>query len=179
MVIEAEHGLIDSPLNPQQVEVYPWVPQALRRLNDAGFGLAIVTNQPAASKGKTSKSLLKETHTKIVQNICSDGAVILSSHICFHRREDSCDCRKPKTGLLEDAFKKNPQFLRENSWMVGDGVTDIQAGASLKLKTAFLGPKKCDYCKIFENHEVEPTFWGDNLDDFSKFILSKGQNGKL
>jgi histidinol phosphatase-like enzyme len=56
MVVDAEHGTIDSPLHPSQVEVFPWVPRALARLAGLGFGLAIASNQPAAAKGKTTLS---------------------------------------------------------------------------------------------------------------------------
>ncbi|MGK5086328.1 HAD hydrolase-like protein [Bdellovibrionota bacterium FG-2] len=80
--------------------------------------------------------------------------MIQSSHICFHRSEDQCACRKPKTGLLEAAIEAHggPAYLKEifatgenhllrasGLWMVGDGVTDIQAGASLGISTAFNG----------------------------------------
>jgi len=42
----------DSPMRPSEVEVFPWVPAVLRALTDAGFGLAIASNQPAAAKGR-------------------------------------------------------------------------------------------------------------------------------
>jgi D-glycero-D-manno-heptose 1,7-bisphosphate phosphatase len=100
----------------------------------------------------------------------SRGGRIASSQICFHRSEDGCDCRKPRTGLLETAFRENPGFERYQTWMVGDGVTDVQAGAAFGAHTAFLGPRKCDACKVFENSGLNPAFWGENLSAFARFL---------
>jgi hypothetical protein len=58
--------------------------------------------------------------------------------------------------------------------MVGDGVTDVQAGAALGLRTAFLGPRKCDACKILQRCDLTPTWWGTDLTDFTNFLLSRG-----
>ena len=169
MVIDEEHGTIDSPLNSDHVDVYPGVPEALLLLNSKGYGLSIVSNQPAAAKGKTTRKNLEAVHEKIVQIVQSKGAVILSSHICFHRAEDLCACRKPKTGLLEDALRSSPAYKPEDSWMVGDGVTDIQAGQLLNLKTAFLGPEKWDAKKVFEELGIRPTFWAQSLGEFARW----------
>jgi histidinol-phosphate phosphatase family protein len=116
MVIDADHGTIDSPLHPSQVKIYKWTADALALLNSKNYGLAIVTNQPSAAKGKTTKENLEKVHQLIVEQAELKGGKILSSHICFHRAEDHCACRKPKTGLLEDALKKNPSFSLNHSW---------------------------------------------------------------
>ncbi len=176
MHIEAEHGTIDSPMNPQQVHVYDWVPQALVRLNKLGFSLAVATNQPAAAKLKTTKVNLENVHNLIIKNAEVAGGRISTSHICWHRAEDACQCRKPKTGLLEaaiDSFQKAFGREKVEIWMVGDGVTDIGAGQALGLQTAFLGPRKCDACKIFDERKIAPSFWGQNLKDFAAFLESK------
>ena len=177
VVIDPEQGTVDSPLYPDQVGVFPWVPDALAKLARAGYGLAIVTNQPAAAKGKTTRDNLLAVHKKVLESAQSDGARILSSHICFHRAEDLCACRKPKTWLLREAFQMNPDYdrpeIKNASWMVGDGVTDVQAGVAFGLKTAFFGPKKCDGCRIFEDRDLNPAFWGKNLGEFADFLVSE------
>ncbi|MEK6705710.1 MAG: HAD-IIIA family hydrolase [Candidatus Poribacteria bacterium] len=177
-VIDKEHGTIDSPLHPDQVSVFEWVPDALLKLNKLGYGLCIVTNQPSAAKHKTTIENLNAVHDKVLSEIQSKGAIILSSHICFHKSEDHCSCRKPKPGLLKDAIDKNHGYDLKISWMVGDGLTDIQAGKTAGLKTAFLGPKKCDACKIFDQAGTIPDFWCDNLDLFSHFIADQDKGEK-
>lgn len=172
MVVDPEQGTIDSPLHPDQVQIIQGVPAALRKLNDAGYEFSIVTNQPAASKGKTTLSNLQKVHERVLELAQSGGARILSSHICFHKSEDHCACRKPKTLLLEQALSQHA-VVTQNCWMVGDGVTDIQAGHALGLKTAFLGPAKCDACKVFEQRELRPTFWGKDLIVFAEYLGKK------
>ena len=83
--------------------------------------------------------------------------------MCFHRSEDGCDCRKPKPGLLNQMFRDFPGFVRTASWMIGDGVTDVQAGRQAGVKTIFLGPQKCDACKIFERLDIRPDHWAADL----------------
>jgi transaldolase len=171
-VVDPEHGTIDSPLHPSQVSLIPGVGKALARLTAAGYGLAIVTNQPAAAKKKTTRANLQAVHEAVVAGVSSEGGRILSSHICFHRSEDACACRKPKPGLILEALECNPGFDRVGAWMVGDGVTDVQAGAALGLQTAFLGPRKCDACKIVGLYELTPTWWGADLPAFADHLLA-------
>jgi D-glycero-D-manno-heptose 1,7-bisphosphate phosphatase len=175
MVIDAEHGTIDSPLHPEQVELLEGVPEALALLTRAGFGLAVVSNQPAWAKRKTTRANLEAVHAKVLAGASRAGGRILSSHLCLHRAEDGCPCRKPKTGLLEQAFARNPGHDRSASWMVGDGVSDVQAGAALGLRTAFLAPRKCDACKILAGRELTPTYWGADLPSFAHHLLHTGE----
>lgn len=173
MVIDPEHGTIDSPLHPAQVEMLPGVDQALARLTTAGFGIAIVTNQPAWAKNKTTRPNLEAVHEKVVAAATRSGANILSSHICFHRAEDGCDCRKPRPGLLREAFRRHPEYVADRSWMVGDGVTDLEAGAALGLRTAFLAPRKCDACRILSDRHLAPDYWGEDLCTFTDYLLDR------
>jgi len=140
-------------------------------LVEGGYGLAIVTNQPAWAKGKTTQKNLLAVHEAVVNAVISKGGKVLSSHICFHKAEDNCDCRKPKTGLLEEAFISNHGSTKEGSWMVGDGLTDIEAGASAGVRTAFIGARKCDMCQIMMEKGLKPDFWGSSLMEFAEYIL--------
>ncbi|MEO7165361.1 MAG: HAD-IIIA family hydrolase [Bdellovibrionia bacterium] len=171
VVVDAEHGTIDSPLHPSQVQIYPWVPGAIALLNSRHYGVAIATNQPAAAKSKTTKRNLELVHDTVVKLAEGGGGKILTSHICFHRSEDGCECRKPKPGLLLDAISKNSGFDLKSSWMVGDGVTDIQAGHLAGLKTAFVGSKKWDAQRVFEDAGFKPTVWVENLLEFAEYLI--------
>lgn len=171
LVVDAEHGTIDSPLHESQVQLHGGASEALRLLTDHGYGVAICTNQPAAAKQKTTRENLERVHARIVSEMEASGGRVLSSHICWHRAEDGCACRKPKTGLLEEAFLRNPTFTREGAWMVGDGIGDLKAGRALGLKTAFLGPDKVEYLKVFSEHGVTPDLLCRDLIDFVKRIL--------
>jgi len=163
LVIDPEQGTIDSPMVPAQVRMVPGAADAVAKLNKAGFGVAIVTNQPAAAKGKTTRKNLEAVHQAVLDEIAKAGGTILSSHLCFHRAEDHCACRKPRTGLLEEAFRKNPAYSRGNSWMIGDGLSDIQAGQSFGIKIVFLASHKCDTCQKALDDDLRPTLWADDL----------------
>jgi D-glycero-D-manno-heptose 1,7-bisphosphate phosphatase len=156
--VDPEQGTIDSPLHPDQVVLEAGAPEALARLQALGYGLCIATNQPAAAKGKTTRANLEAVHARVVAGVQAAGARILSSHLCLHRAEDHCECRKPRTGLLEQAFRANPEAVKEGSWMVGDGVTDVEAGQAYGLRTGFIGKRRCDGCRILELRE--PDYWG-------------------
>ena len=169
----------DSPLRVGEVALFPWVPASLRRLTDAGFGLAIASNQPAAAKGKAAREALEQVHARVLAEAQRDGGVIASSHICFHRAEDGCGCRKPRTGLLREAFLRNPSYVAAQSWMVGDRAVDVLAGWAYGLKTALLagqddkGEATSAERRALDTHSVQPSFHGRDLRDFAEFLLRK------
>lgn len=173
LVVDAEHGTVDSPLHESQVEVDPSVPEALAKLTEAGFGVVVVSNQPASAKGKTSRENLESVHSRVLELVQSKGGRILRSYICHHRSEDLCRCRKPATGLLEQAFQDFPQFKTGQSWMVGDGVGDVQAGQKLGVKTVFLGAYKLESERVLEQKKVRPTLWANNLSEFVELVLNQ------
>ncbi len=168
MVVDPEHGTVDSPLHPSQVKVVGGIPRVLRDLCDIGYQLAIVTNQPAAAKGKTTIENLKQVQVLIETECQSLGAKILVSEICFHRREDRCECRKPKPGMLNHAIAVAGENLRSSTWMVGDGVTDIEAGIAAGVKTAFVGLTHCSSCQIMKTLQPDRRF--GSLAEFRDFI---------
>jgi D-glycero-D-manno-heptose 1,7-bisphosphate phosphatase len=170
-VIDPEQGTIDSPLNPDQVRIIPTVPAALERLTRAGYGIVIASNQPSAAKGKTTRANLEKVHARVLEQAQSAGGLILSSHICYHRAEDRCDCRKPRTGLLEAAFKQHRDYARELSWMVGDGIIDIEAGARFGIRTALIAKHKAETAGLLKDKQLTPSLWADDLLDFAAQIL--------
>ena len=174
MVVDPEQGTVNSPLHPDQVVLRPGVAGALRDLEAAGFTLAIVTNQPASAKGTTTKQNLEKTHERVLSLLAEQGAKVSASYICFHRSEDACSCRKPKTGLLEQAWAAHPGLDRATSWMVGDGITDVQAGQTFGVKTAFIGARKTDAMNLMAEKGVQPTLWCGGLPDVAAFFKDKG-----
>ena len=172
-VVDPEQGTIDSPLHESQVTMLPGAASAIVRLNQLGYEVAIASNQPSAAKGKTTQKNLENVHQRIVAHVEAFGGRILSSHICWHRAEDGCMCRKPKTGLLEQAFAAHPSAQRNDSWMVGDGVSDVRAGQSLGIRTAFIGTRRCDSCRMLEGEP--PTFWG-SLAEFTEMLSQTAEH---
>jgi histidinol-phosphate phosphatase family protein len=165
----------DSPLHPDQAQVFAWVPETLRALTAAGFGMVVATNQPAWAKGKATRDALEATHQEILRQAQSAGGVILSSHVCFHRAEEGCGCRKPGTGLLAEAFARHPRYAPADAWMVGDRATDVLAGAAFGMRTALLAgagsPAGSPDVAALAARAIRPSFCGIDLRDFARFLL--------
>ncbi len=177
MTVDAEHGTIDSPLHPSQVTLTRNVAQALKRIADAGYLLAVATNQPAAAKGKTTVANLEAVMLQILDAAQAEGARIESWRMCLHQGGDGCLCRKPKPGMLLEIFEeieaKFGPLERSQCWMVGDGVTDLQAGIAAGVKVGLLAPKKLDAVTILHEAKIETDFWGEKLEDFAEFIAGR------
>lgn len=161
----------DSPLRVEDVVIFPWVPSVLRTFTDMGYGLSIATNQPAFAKGKVSLSVLQQVHARVIEEITREGARISSSHMCLHRAEDACDCRKPKPKLLLDALAQHPDRDAQRSWMVGDRATDVLAGVAAGVQTALLGDETGRERGELATVAVLPSFCGSDLRDFARFLL--------
>ncbi len=172
----------DSPLRVEEVVVFPWVPAALRALTDAGWTLVVASNQPAAAKGKVTRATLDAVHAAVLGEAQRAGGVIQGSFICYHRSEDGCDCRKPRTGLLRAAFAAHPGHLPAASWMVGDRAVDVQAGVAFGLQTALVAHHGLDggpdgglsaELAALAGGSIKPSFCGRDLRDFAEFVLEK------
>ncbi len=163
----------ESPHALAEFEILPGVPAAVRRLTDAGIVLAIATNQPAAAKGEVSHELLEAIHELVVRGAESAGGRIASSHLCRHRAEDGCECRKPRPGLLRDALARVPGASAGGTWMVGDRATDVLAGSALGLRTALLGSSFPGDEALLAEARVTPRFRGRDLQHFVDHLLGE------
>ena len=169
MVVHPEHGTVDSPLRPDEVDPIPSAMEAAAALSRGGYALAIVSNQPSAAKGKTTRALLEAAHAVVVRAMTDAGASVAGSYICWHRAEDGCSCRKPKPGLLLQAIAAHG--AGGSAWMVGDGVTDVEAANAAGVQAAFVGGTKCDVCRVLTDRGAAAAWRGDGLDGFARFLL--------
>jgi len=171
LVVHRAGGSPESPHALAEVEILPGVPAALKALVDAGFVLAIATNQPAAAKGEITRGELDAIHAAVVAGAEAGGARIARSFICRHRAEDACECRKPRPGLLRDALLAFPAARAEDAWMVGDRATDVIAGESVGFATALVGaPWPADE-EMLKTRGLAPSFRGRDLQEFADFRL--------
>lgn len=165
-------ALPESPHALAEVEILPGVPEAVRRLTEAGLVVAIASNQPAAAKGQMTHEELARVHAHIVSGCESAGGRIAGSFICLHRSEDGCECRKPRPGLLRSALVSAPGALAEAAWMVGDRATDVLAGQALGFRTALLGSPWPSDEEMLKTKGFPPSFRGRDLQEFVDFRLS-------
>jgi len=110
----------------------PGVPEAIGRLNRAGFLVVVVTNQAGIARGYFRPGDVDRLHEHIQRQLADSGARIDAYYSCPHHPDYgdppvACECRKPATGMLLRAAAELGIDLRR-SWMIGDKAADIEAG---------------------------------------------------
>jgi D-glycero-D-manno-heptose 1,7-bisphosphate phosphatase len=78
------------------LELFTGVGRSIKKLNDAGFLVIIITNQSGIARGYFDEKMLDNIHLKLKTMVKKDGAHIDGIYFCPHHPDDNCDCRKPK-----------------------------------------------------------------------------------
>ena len=110
--------------NPDDIELIPGVPQALRSLKAAGYVLVVVSNQSGVGRGLFSLSTVYAAMARLRGLLRAEGVELDAVYFCPHRPDAGCACRKPGTRLLEDAASNLGLALRDSA-MVGDKLLDV------------------------------------------------------
>ena len=105
--------------------MYPFAADAIRRLNQAGLPVIVVTNQSGVARGIFPESLVYRVHEKMIAELAVAGARVDGVYFCPHRSEDACGCRKPHPGMLERAAREHGLELA-GSYVVGDRYDDLE-----------------------------------------------------
>lgn len=125
--------------DPDAFEVYPDVPGAIHRLNEAGFLVIVITNQSGIGRGYFDEATLFAVHGKMVRSITSGGGRIDDIFYCPHTPDDHCDCRKPEIGMGIRAVAKYDIDVSQ-SYMIGDHEKDMEFGRRLGCTPIKVGP---------------------------------------
>ena len=124
------------------------VPDAIRRLREAGFLVVVVTNQSGVARGYYPREAVCRLHEHLQQELRRHGAAIDGFYVCPHHPTEGvgdyridCDCRKGAPGMLLQAARDHAIDL-DRSFMVGDKLADIEAGqaagcSSLLVRTGY------------------------------------------
>jgi D-glycero-D-manno-heptose 1,7-bisphosphate phosphatase len=169
LVYYPEHGIVDSPFTTKQFKLLPGACEAINRFHELGFKVILVSNQPGIAKGYLSQETFDKIRKKMNDELAKEGTSLDGEYYCFHHPEAkverlkvNCECRKPEPGLLLQAAKDlNIDLPR--SWIIGDGLTDIQAGKSAGCQTILLGKMKCELCRLMEEMDAHPDAIVANL----------------
>jgi D-glycero-D-manno-heptose 1,7-bisphosphate phosphatase len=150
--------------NIDDFELIPGVADAIKKINTSGYLAIVVTNQPVIARGEVSLEDLQVIHNKMETILGENGAYLDAIYICPHHPHKGfqgerpeykieCDCRKPKPRMLLNA-QKDFNIDLSQSWMVGDGENDIQAGINAGCNVASVGAFKMsgaqNYKSLFE-----------------------------
>jgi D-glycero-D-manno-heptose 1,7-bisphosphate phosphatase len=107
-----------------RVRIFPFAAAAVRRLNEEGIPVIVITNQSGVARGFFPEALISEVHYHMSRELAARGAQIDAYYYCAHGPEDGCECRKPRTGLLDRAAREHGLELH-GSWVVGDRYADV------------------------------------------------------
>ena len=152
-----------QPCSPRSIDEFRLTEDIgleLTRLDAAGFRLIVATNQPDIARG-----LMPQSHLDQMSEALRSTFPVTEIQICPHDNADSCDCRKPKAGMLTDAARRHDIDLSK-SFMIGDTIRDCEAARNAGCTPILIG---ADY-----NTDVPCRLRFVNLHDAVNYILQQG-----
>ena len=167
----------------KKLKFYSNIENSIRKINESNFLCVLVTNKPVVARGECSLQMLDKIFCNLEKYLSLSSAYLDKIYFCPHHPEKgfkneirnlkiSCNCRKPKKGLIIKA-KNEMNINLSNSWMIGDTTTDIKLGKSTGMKTILLntGFKGED-----NKFKVKPDYNFNNFNAAINFILRRHDN---
>lgn len=121
----------------REFHLLPGAASAIAALNRSGRRVIVVSNQRGIALGYYTAADVDALHAELQQHLAAHGASIDAFYFCPHDK-DQCDCRKPATGLFDQAFRDFPDATTANSVLIGDSLSDIQAARNLGIPSIFI-----------------------------------------
>ncbi len=144
LVFNPATGEYESPHHLADLALVPGMELGLKELQEAGYLLFLVSNQPSFAKGKTSLEEIKAIHERLHQALLGWGIRFRAYYYCYHHPESlvpelkgPCACRKPSPHFLLEAAREHGVDLGR-SWMVGDQDSDVQCGRAAGTRTVLV-----------------------------------------
>lgn len=174
---------VDLLTRREEIRILPGVPRALKALRSSQLRLFVVTNQAVVARGLATLQQVREINRYLGELLATAGAPRLEGfYFCPHhpnanilRYRVACECRKPKSGLLQAAAREHGIEL-QSSFMVGDRMTDLMAGANVGCRTVLVETGK-HHEPLIETSEpkispVKPDFVCADLSAAAEWILT-------
>lgn len=162
-IIKERHYLSD----PQQVELLAGAASGLRQMQEMGLGAIAVTNQSGIGRGFFDEKRLWEIHQRMLELLTAESVFLEDIYFCPHTPADNCSCRKPLSGLVEQAAEKygfNPQ----DSFVIGDKPCDIELGQRVGAITFLV---RTGYgAEVAANQTLAPDYVVDDLLEAARII---------
>jgi D-glycero-D-manno-heptose 1,7-bisphosphate phosphatase len=177
--ISEEVGYVN---HPARFRVFPYTADAIKLLNENGWLAIVVTNQAGVARGYFAEDVIVQVHDRLRGELEKAAAKLDAIYYCAHHpsvgeppyRLD-CDCRKPKTGLIDRAAADFEIDLGR-SWMVGDRYGDLELARNAGLHGALVlsgyGRGEWEYQRA--SWKLEPEVVAENLLEAVKLIIERG-----
>lgn len=124
---------------PERLELYRGVGEALAAARHHGYLLVCVTNQSGVERGLYRTEDVERIHARLNEKLRPFDVTIDAFYFCPHAPDRGCDCRKPGVGLFEQAAREWGIDFRTSA-VVGDRGLDVAAGRRLGMLTALVAP---------------------------------------
>ncbi len=160
------------------IKLFDFSASAIKKINASDYLVFLTTNQPVVARNLCDISVVKQIHNKLETLLGREGAYLNDIYFCPHHPDKGypeenpefkieCDCRKPKTGMIEKAMKEY-NVDTGTSWFIGDTTVDIQTGVNAGLQTILIRTGKGGKDRRFQ---CGPDIVFDNLKGAVDFIL--------
>ena len=154
--------------------------EAIKKINKSGYLAVVITNQPSVARGLCEIEDIERIHRKLSTLLGREGVYVDDIRFCPHHPDKGfpeenpiykivCDCRKPKTGMIDAAAEKFNIDLSQ-SWMIGDTTMDIQTGVNAGMRTALVLTGDAGQDK---KYDVQPTMVCKDLLEAVEMILAE------
>lgn len=180
LIYHEEHGRIDTPISPREFELLPGVGESIEAMKELGYLVIVVSNQPMVGKGDISMRTFDLIRKKMHAELERLGVSIDGEAYCFHHPNASikkyrrnCSCRKPRPGLILKDVGRHGIDLSQ-SYMIGDGLTDIQAGKAVGCKTILIGHWSSLLSELMHQKDATPDYVAWNLGEAVDYMRGDG-----
>jgi D-glycero-D-manno-heptose 1,7-bisphosphate phosphatase len=123
---------------PDDFRILPGAVEAIGRLNRSGVRVIVVSNQRGVALGLYSADDVRAIHACLQRTLAEHGSHVDAFYFCPHNK-GACTCRKPQTGLYDQAAIDFPDVTPGTSAMIGDSLSDIEFGRHAGMRTIFVG----------------------------------------
>lgn len=138
--LDRDGTLNDDAGYTHKIEDWIWLPRALeglREMTRRKWTLVVVSNQSGIGRGYYDYSHLKKLEEELNKELAERQIHIAGWYYCPHLPTEHCSCRKPEPGMLLQAARELNISLPQ-SWMIGDRISDIEAGQAAGCKTGLI-----------------------------------------
>ena len=156
--------------------MFPFVSAAIRRLNEAGLPVIVVTNQSGVGRGYFPESLVHTVNEWMTQQLAKGSAKLDAIYYCPHTSAENCTCRKPNTGMLDLAARERGLDL-QRSFVVGDRYGDMELARNARARSILVrtGYGEGELAWHSAKWPVRPDFVAEDLAKAADWILRQHQ----
>lgn len=161
----------------KEATLLPGIASAIRKLNEKKIPVIVISNQAGIARGIHSEEDAHRFNESLAKQLAVNNAHVDGWYFCPHHPEGtiaryaiSCECRKPKTGLLQRAAREHGVDLSQ-SVMVGDKATDIEAGHAVGAQTILVqtGQGAREWARW--KQDIKPSFVAQDLSDAVEYLF--------